>query len=161
MRRFLYVLLLVALPLTGCIETVYRSGKFLVDATELQPWKKLALDGDVEAQYKVGELYCCGDRPDHDNVQALYWWCQAAKKGQRDAQYKVGWMMEDAHEYKGSIVPYNPVLASVYYTKALANGQPDAAKALAKMKPPLTDEQKKEAAELLEEWPNIACEVAR
>lgn len=161
MTRVLMLMLLVLLPLAGCIETVYRGGKFLVDATELQPWKKLALDGDVEAQYKVGELYCCGDRPDHDNVQALYWWCQAAKKGQRDAQYKVGWMHETASEYKGNIVPYNPVLAYVYYAKAAENGQAEAAKAITKMKPPLTTEQMKEATELLGEWPKVACEVER
>jgi TPR repeat protein len=162
MRSRLILLLFgcMVFPLSGCIETFYHTGDFLVDATKLQPWKKLALDGDVEAQYKVGEMYCCGDRPKYDNVRALHWYCQAARQNQRDAQHKVGWMYEHAADYKGNIVPANPVLAHVYYTLAAQGGNKEAPKALAKMTP-LSTEQMKEALALLEEWPAIACEVSR
>lgn len=160
MRNY-FLLALVAIALSGCIETAYRTGNFLVDATALQPWKKLALDGDVEAQYKVGTMYCCGERPDHDNVKALYWFCQAAKQGQRDAQYKVGELYETAAEYPGNIIPTSPTIAYTYYTLAEKNGQPDAKKALDRLTPTLTLSDLQEAEGLLADFPKIACEVAR
>jgi uncharacterized protein len=160
-RIFLIALTAILLPLSACIETLYQTGDFLVDATQLQPWKKMALDGDVEAQYKVGTMYCCGERPKYDNVQALKWFCMAAKQGQRDAQFKVAELYETANEYKGNIIPRNPVLVYVYYTLAAQNGNAEAPKALKKLQDPLTAEQMKEAKELLEEFPKIACEIKR
>ncbi len=162
MRRIASIIvLLFALPLAGCIETLYNVGDFLGDAAQLQPWKKLALDGDVEAQYKVGTAYCCGDRPKHDNVKALYWWCQAAKQGQRDAQFQVGKMYDSASQYKGNIIQQNPVLAFTYYSLAEKNGNNEAVGFKQKLSGVLSAAQKQEAAALLEEFPNIACEVER
>ena len=154
------LLLLIATVTSGCIETIYEVGGFTKDAAEMQVWKKLALDGDVEAQYKLGEMYCCGERPHYDNVQALKWWCKAAKQGQRDAQFKVGMMYEDAEKYPGNIIPKNLTLAYTYYTIALKNGQAQAENALAE----ITEQglfNRDEADYLIEQWPHIACEINR
>lgn len=45
--------------------------------------------GNIEAQYQLGNSYCCGDSGFWDTKQAVYWWCQAAKQGHADAQVRL------------------------------------------------------------------------
>ena len=123
--------------------------------------KALALKGDVEAQYNLGKLYCCGERPEFDNVEALKWWCMAAKSGQRDAMFEVGKLYETSNEYKGSIIPKDNVMAYAYYTLSHQNGNEDGRKPASKIKSALSKEDLKNAEYMLERWPVIGCEISR
>ncbi|WP_421696105.1 tetratricopeptide repeat protein [Aestuariivirga sp.] len=61
-----------------------------------------AKDGNAEAAYLIGEMY--GPRSwgqkgenrngvEQDNAKAIMWWGEAAKKGNSDAQLKLGWWL--------------------------------------------------------------------
>lgn len=147
--------------LSGCIEILYDSARLTKKKAEIQTWLFLANDGDVEAQYKVGSLYCCGERPYYNNVEALKWWCSAAKAGQRDAQFEIGRMYEDNTDYKGSPVPVDMVLAYVYYSIALNNHHKEVPEYLKRIEKKLSDDEKKEAETLIKRFPRIWCENPR
>jgi len=151
----------MSLTLSGCVEALYDTADFIGGIGKKETWKTLALEGDAEAQFKVGELYCCGERPKFDNVKALYWWCQAAKQGQRDALYNVGKMYDDAALYKGNVIPKDDVMAYTYYSLAAEHGSPEGLKNRDEIKPILNEDQIDEADELIESWPDIKCEVIR
>ncbi len=123
--------------------------------------KTKALGGDAEAQYHLGKLYCCGETPEFDNVEALRWWCKSAKGGQRDAMYEVGKLYETSHKYKGSIIPRNNVFAYTYYKKSYDNGNDKAQESMDRVYKELSKDDKDNATYLLEQWPVIGCEVTR
>jgi len=49
-----------------------------------------ALDGDGEAQFRLGEMYLLGQGIDADPAQAITWWLGAADQGNTDAMYQLG-----------------------------------------------------------------------
>ena len=63
--------------------------------TALQRWKILAENGDVEAQYNLGNLYRVGHGFTENDKTALKWYTIAAKQGHASAQYFLGWMYAD------------------------------------------------------------------
>ncbi len=151
------VVIVACLLLAACNETIFHFARFSRDETERLIWKQWAERGDVEAQYKLGALYCCGEKPDYHNQEAMRWFCAAAKKGQRDAMLEVGKLHEGIYNIKGSSIPQNDVLALAYYTLALER-QNDAAKGpIARLETKLDEERRKEAQELVKDWPNIPC----
>lgn len=150
-------ILLAGALLAGCNETVFHFARFSRDETERLVWKQWAQNGDVEAQYKLGSLYCCGEKPDYHNQEALRWFCAAAKKGQRDAMLEVGKFYEGVYNIKGSSIPQNDVRALAYYQLALERQNHAAKGPIARMEGKLNEEQRKEAGELAKDWPNIPC----
>ena len=163
MNKFFVVItcLGTTLLLTACIETLFGAKEWVTDIGKSEAWKTQALQGDAEAQYKVGTLYCCGERPRYDNIQALYWFCQAAKQGQRDAMYEVGDMYENEHRHKGSVIPRDPVLAYTYYMLAVAQGNDNAVTPFEALKIKLSEEEQSRGEAIFHKWPHIPCEVTR
>jgi len=51
--------------------------------------RRQAEQGDAEAQYSLGMLYCEGDGVTQDYVTARNWWEQAAAPGNAWAQYRL------------------------------------------------------------------------
>jgi len=48
--------------------------------------REAADKGDREAQYRLGNSYCCGAEGSFwDTKEAIKWWCKAAAQGQADA----------------------------------------------------------------------------
>ncbi len=163
-RKPLVVLLvapLLLIMLGGCLNLAIKGTEKARAQAELRAWELLARRGDVEAQYNLGKAYCCDDRPFHDRVKALYWYCQAAKAGQRDALYEVGEIYKRATQFEGEIIPYDPVLALVYYTLADQKGHEKAAASRDCIAGTLTDLEKERAAVLLAAWPDTSCEIYR
>ena len=90
-----------------------------------------AKDGNAEAAYLIGEMY--GPRSwgqkgenrngvEQDNKQAIYWWGEAAKKGDVDAQLKLGWWL-----MKGQDVVKQDQAAGMNWLLMAANqGEPQA-----------------------------------
>lgn len=155
------VAILLILPLSACLEPVYDSARYAKAATERQGWKELARRGDIAAQYKVGTLYCCGERPMRDEVEALIWWCRAAKQNQRDALLEVGKIYADEYNLKGSPVPVDKALAHSYYTLAEEHGNEAATSYREALGATLTEVQWQRTRQFLQEWPNIPCELER
>lgn len=156
------VLIVMSLLFVGaCVEPVYDAMGWSQDIAEREAWKTQALRGDVGAQYEVGRLYCCGERPRYDVVEALYWWCQAARKGQRDALFGIGQIYETAHKIEGEIVPKDHALAWVYYSLARDHNQPKALAAQTKLAASMSKDELTRAEDLHSQWPAIQCEVSR
>lgn len=150
-------LCMTGVMLAGCNETIFHFARFSRDETERLVWKQWAQNGDVEAQYKLGSLYCCGEKPDYHNQEALHWFCAAAKKGQRDAMLEVGKLHEGVYNIKGSSIPQNDILALAYYKLALERQNHSAKGPIVRLEAKLSEEQRKEADELAKDWPNIPC----
>ncbi|MFO1121825.1 MAG: tetratricopeptide repeat protein [Hyphomicrobiales bacterium] len=94
----------------------------------LMPYAK---DGNADAAYLLGEMY--GPRSwgqkgenrngvEQDNAQAIYWWGEAAKAGNADAQLKLGWWL-----LKGKDVVKQDEAAGMNWLLMAANqGEPQA-----------------------------------
>jgi len=160
MKKIVLSLSLV-LFLSGCIDAAYDSARWLKSNTTRQSVRHLAMAGDVGAAYETGKLYCCGARPKYNNVEALYWFCKAAKGGQRDAMYKVADIYEHANLDEGGIIPKDDILAYVFYKKAAENDKRGAAKKRDELGSKLSRLDLERAGILLDRWPNVSCEIKR
>ena len=67
--------------------TAYRSGDY---AKAVELWRPLAENGDVTAQYRLGNMYAEGRGVARDDKVALSWFQRAAEKGDAASQYNVG-----------------------------------------------------------------------
>ncbi|NDF12515.1 MAG: sel1 repeat family protein [Proteobacteria bacterium] len=152
---------LLLLPLSGCVEMAFDAAHWTKEKSEKlydkAYWQSKAEAGDAEGQYRMGQYYCCGPRPKYDELQALNWFCKAARQNQRDALYQVGKMYEFANKTEASIIPKDDVMAYVFYSKAVENDKIGAAGARDRVAATLSDEEKIKANTLLDRWPNVGC----
>lgn len=85
----------------------------------LDYYRKAALTGDADAQFRLGNLYYdgYGSSVNHSRPKALSWWESAAKQGHHGAQFKVG----DYYER------HNDVQTALgWYQQAVDQHDPDA-----------------------------------
>jgi len=158
---FFLSLFFVTFILSACLEDVYR-GSSLAKSMAFRQWTvEHAKDGDAAYQYKAGQLYCCGERPDYDNVEALHWFCEAARNGQRDAMLEVGRMYEEANTFVGDVIPRDLMLAHTFYTLAQKHENKEAEEKLTHIKKFISEEDIKKSELLVSMWPNIHCGVRR
>lgn len=90
--------------------------------------RRAAHEGDVYAQYVLGNLYAEGRGTAVKPDRAIYWWRQAAKGDNRDAQYKLG-----RAYLEGKLVARDDVAAVHWLTKAAQQGNADAEYLIGKM----------------------------
>lgn len=76
-----------------------------------------ALQGDVEAQYRLGELYYTGEGVEKNMKKAAKWYYQASKALHPEAQMRLGSMY-----YDGLIGEQNKVAALTWIILAAAGG---------------------------------------
>ena len=96
----------------------YDKGEF---ATALRLWRRLADQGDVPAQIKVGSMYAEGVGVPRDYVEAMKWFRRAADQGSARAQFDVGTMYDS-----GQGVPQSFAETVKWYRLAAAQGHADA-----------------------------------
>jgi hypothetical protein len=87
-------------------------------ARSLPDLRKLAAQGDADAQWQVGVRYHNGEGVPHDDVQAMQWFLRAAEQGHVTAQATLG-----AYYWAGRGVPQD--LSKAYFWSALALAQGD------------------------------------
>ncbi|MFO7704393.1 MAG: tetratricopeptide repeat protein [Halopseudomonas sp.] len=87
----------------------------------IQACAAAADNGDLQAQFEMGELYHRGERVDKDIEQALAWFEQASIQGHPGAQYQLGLM-----HYQGEGVPRNLPQAYIILKMAAVNGKDEA-----------------------------------
>ncbi len=80
--------------------------------------RKLADQGDADAQWQIGVRYHNGDGVPHDDAQAMQWFQRAAEQGHVTAQATLG-----AYYWAGRGVPQD--LSQAYFWSALALAQGD------------------------------------
>src|SRR5579883_3354246 len=87
------ILLMVAAMLSGCVGAAAEGARTTADIAKRNNYMSRAEAGDPEAQFKVGESYCCntgGVSGAYDNQKATEWLCRAALQGYGPAQYRLG-----------------------------------------------------------------------
>ncbi len=57
---------------------------------EMKSIEAAAEQGDMEAQFNLGRMYCQGEGTEVNYEKALYWWEKAAEQGDVRAQFNVG-----------------------------------------------------------------------
>lgn len=73
-------------------QNAYKSGDY---ERALEWWWLLAKDGDIEAQFKCGEMYDKGLGTEKDSVKAFFWYEKAAEQGCSDAMLQCGIMCRE------------------------------------------------------------------
>ena len=77
--------------------------------------------GDMEAQFNLGNMYYNGEGTEVNYEKALYWWEKAAEQGDADAQFNLGDMY---YEGEGTEVNYEKAL--YWWKKAAEQGDAEA-----------------------------------
>ena len=54
--------------------------------SERRKWQAKAKANDANAQYHLGNSYCCGDSGYFDTEKAIEWWCKASRQGDMRAR---------------------------------------------------------------------------
>jgi uncharacterized protein len=108
--------------------TAFQSENYAKALKLLLPYAK---DGNPQAAYLIGEMYgprSWGQKGENrngvelDNKQAIYWWGEAAKNGNVEAQLKLGWWL-----MKGQDVVKKDEAAGMNWLLMAANrGEPQA-----------------------------------
>ena len=94
---------LLALALSGCVGAVIEGSSAATDMAKRDGLEASAAGGNAEAQYKLGETYCCRvglKMGVYDNDKATAWMCKAADQGYGQAEYRL------AEIYSGSPFTY-------------------------------------------------------
>ena len=155
----IFLLVLCVLPLLGCIQKAVELMRETPPALERVPLLKDAEAGNMEAQYNLGKNYCCGTGTLEDNGQALYWWCQAGRQGQPDALFEIGNLFLNTHGIVGTQIPVDPARAYAFYQLAENCYHKDAAAERRALEKTLTVQQRRDADELIRNWPDAPCEL--
>lgn len=138
-RKFLILFGIVLL--SGCVGTTLESGRMTSDKITRDEYMDQAVEGDAEAQYRVGLSYCCAPRSDADlfynNREATLFLCRAARQNHAEAALQLGnfhsgnrvrgvrWIRRVANLIRGDNLE-NPTIAYYWYHQALQNGISDA-----------------------------------
>ncbi|MET1078679.1 MAG: tetratricopeptide repeat protein [Pseudomonas sp.] len=80
-----------------------------------------AQNGDIAAEFELGEFHYQGKLAPRDLAQALRWFEQASLQGHPQAQYRLGLMF-----FRGEGVPANNVQAYIVLKMAAINGAEEA-----------------------------------
>jgi len=83
--------------------------------------QQMAIKGDNQAQYELGEFYYDGQRTPRDLKQALNWFEQASLGGHAQAQLRLGNMF-----FRGEGVPANNIQAFIVLKMSAVNGSEEA-----------------------------------
>ena len=90
----LALLLLTITSLTGCVGVAAEGVRAADNENTRNEFMNAALSGDAQAQYLVGDSYCCtpgdGDDGYYNNQKATEFLCMAAKQGHGAAALKLG-----------------------------------------------------------------------
>ena len=109
--------------------------------------RRLAVQGDAEAQYNLGVSYGKGEGVPENDAEAAKWFRRAAEQGNVGAQLNLG-----AAYYNGHGVQEDNVVAYMWFDLAAAQGREDAREYRDVVKERMTREQTAEAQRLSREW---------
>jgi S1-C subfamily serine protease len=84
---------------------------------EFEDTLKMAEQGDIDSQCKIGDIYYRGDGQNQSFEKAAFWFKKAAIQGNGFATYKLGWMYENG---EGVEKDYNQ--AAFWYKKSAETG---------------------------------------
>jgi TPR repeat protein len=109
--------------------------------------RRLADQGDAQAQSVLGVLYAYGEGVPQDYAEAAKWYRKAADRGNAKAQYHLGLMYA-----KGRSVPQDYVQALMWFNLAAAQGESLAVKNRDNLSAKMTPAQIERAEALIAAW---------
>ena len=109
--------------------------------------KRLANEGDADAQCYLGTMYGNGDGVPEDDEEAVRWYLKSANQGNAQAQCNLGNMY-----YNGDGVPKDAVRTYFWWNLAAAQGYADAKRGKRIISKDMTKEQISEAQKMSREW---------
>jgi hypothetical protein len=109
--------------------------------------RKLADQGDAEAQWQLGVLYHDGDSVPKDDVKAVEWFQRAAEQGYVRAESTLG-----AYYWAGRGVPRDFSKAYFWSQLALAQGDENSKSRLEGLSAQMTPSQVASARQMAESW---------
>ena len=116
-------------------------------AKSLPELRKLADQGDADAQWQVGLRYHNGEDVPQDDAQAMQWFLRAAEQGNVTAQAALG-----AYYWAGRGVPEDLSKAYMWSEIALAGGDGNSKSRLEVLASQMTPEQVAAANQQAEQW---------
>ena len=116
-------------------------------AKSLPDLRKLAGQGDADAQWQIGVRYHNGEGVPRDDVQAMQWFLRAADQGHVTAQATLG-----AYYWAGRGVPQDLSKAYFWSALALAQGDENSKSRLEGLASQMTREQVSAARQQAEVW---------
>lgn len=129
--KTLLLTLVLTISNTGYAQTFEESEAALKRrdyATAFAGFKKLALQGNADAQYNLGSMYEYGRGVPKDYQQAMFWYRKPADQGNLPFQFLLG-----AKYQEGKLVPRDYQQAAFWFRKAADKGDADAQYILAIM----------------------------
>ncbi len=162
---------LLLLGLAGCVGAVAEGANIAKDKATISANYDAARAGNAEAQYKVGDAFCCSINEGegfYDTPRAVAWLCRAASQNYGPAANKLGEI------YAGEVVSgarvarrigqklvgtsTNKTIAYAWFSKASALGVADARKAAADLWPKLSTVQQSDAQAMVSGRKALPCE---
>ncbi|MEW6353347.1 MAG: tetratricopeptide repeat protein [Pseudomonadota bacterium] len=132
------------------LGTHYRMGEGVPqdDAEALRWFREAARQNHAEAQWSVGLMYHSGiGGVEKNHAEAVKWYRQAAEQGLGKAEYYLATLYE-----VGKGVPQDFIMAYMWYTIAVAKGEPVALRFKTSLAKQMTPEQIDEAQRQAEQW---------
>jgi len=124
-----------------------RSADQRPPAKSLADLRKLADQGDADAQWQMGVRYHNGEDVSRDDVQAMQWFLRAAEQGHVTAQATLG-----AYYWAGRGVPQDLSRAYFWSALALAQGDENSKSRLEGLASQMTQAQVSAARQQAEVW---------
>ncbi len=119
-----------------------------------QPLQVAAKNGDAQAQYKLGQSYCCSGTSAHSTKTALHWYCRAALQGHAGAQFEMANILAGKQldlSFKDA------KSAMMWYTVAAAQGNRQALVEREKINTKLSAAASREARHWATRWTQARC----
>jgi len=124
-----------------------RSANQRAQTKSLPDLRKLAGQGDADAQWQIGVRYHNGEGVPRDDVQAMQWFLRAAEQGHVTAQATLG-----AYYWAGRGVPQDLSKAYFWSALALAEGDENSKSRLEGLASQMTQTQVSAARQQAEVW---------
>ena len=118
----------------------YQRGEY---TTAFSSFRALAIEGDVAAQFNLGQMYRLGHGVPRDVVEAARWYHLGAAQGDAQSQYNLGVMY-----YNGQGVLRNFVFSHMWLTLSAMSGAENAVRNRIMLVKQMTPEQIAEALQL-------------
>jgi putative methionine-R-sulfoxide reductase with GAF domain len=125
----------------------HSSAEQSVQGKSLPELRKLADQGDADAQWQMGLRYHNGEDVPRDDAQAMQWFLRAAEQGNVSAQSALG-----SYYWAGRGVPEDLSKAYMWSEIALAGGDENSKSRLEGLASQMTREQVSAANQQAEEW---------
>ncbi len=124
-------------------------------------WETSARKGDIEGAYKAGKLSCCGDNTVRDDASAINNFCKAAKFWHKPSMFEIGKLYLNEGTPDATIIPYDEAIAYTYFKMASGGGNPQVEWYISNLEPKLDANEKARAEAMIQDFPNVPCELTR